>query len=123
MNAFVSGGSTLGVDPDDPSAGIINFTTVAGIKRPVDTFLLWDESPVTIDDGAAIDAPGTTTWENPPATYHLNANGMSFVDTHAIIKQWHDQAILNHNVVSDDTTPKDGGVDLRWVEASMTYTN
>jgi prepilin-type processing-associated H-X9-DG protein len=91
------------------------------VTRPAGTWLLWDESPVTIDDGCAANTPGSTTYENPPATYHNNANGMSFADGHAMIKLWHDRAILGHNVTSTSTTPLDGGVDLRWLFSVTTY--
>jgi prepilin-type N-terminal cleavage/methylation domain-containing protein len=123
MNGFLSGGSSIGVVEDDPANGLINFTTVGSVKYPVDTFLLWDESPVTIDDAVAVDIPGSTTWENPPATYHGSANGMSFVDGHAIIKNWHDPALTGHDIQSalTGTPPQDGGKDLRWLQSRETY--
>jgi prepilin-type N-terminal cleavage/methylation domain-containing protein len=113
---------TSGSTAKDP-AYLTQFKKDSDVTFPVATWLLWDECPFTIDDGCAANTPGVTTfyWENPPATYHNNANGMSFVDGHAIIKQWHDLAILGKNVVSTDTTPKDGGVDLKWLFSVTTY--
>jgi prepilin-type N-terminal cleavage/methylation domain-containing protein len=113
---------TSGSSVKDP-AYITQFKKLSDVTLPAATWLLWDECPFTVDDGCAANTPGTATffWENPPATYHNNANGMSFVDGHAIIKLWHDQAILGKNVISTDTDPKDGGIDLKWLFSVTTY--
>jgi prepilin-type N-terminal cleavage/methylation domain-containing protein len=113
---------TSGSSVKDP-AYITEFKRESDVTLPAGTWLLWDESPFTIDDGCAANTPGAATffWENPPATYHNNANGMSFVDGHAMIKLWHDPAILGKNVVSTDTNPKDGGADLKWLFSVTTY--
>jgi prepilin-type processing-associated H-X9-DG protein len=123
MNAFVSGGNQYGVVSDNPAAGIVNFTTIASILHPSNTWLLFDENPVTIDDGCAVLAPGAGTWENPPATYHNNAGGISFADGHSIIKRWHDPAILGHKVTGLNVAPQDRGVDLNWLDSQSTYSN
>jgi prepilin-type N-terminal cleavage/methylation domain-containing protein len=119
MNTWVCSGT--GVATPDPATDLTQFTKAAEVTRPAGTWLLWDESPVTIDDGCAVITPGSTTYENPPATYHDNANGMSFVDGHAIMKLWHDPAILGHSVTGNNVTPLDGGGDLRWLQALSTY--
>jgi prepilin-type N-terminal cleavage/methylation domain-containing protein len=120
MNAWVCSGTDVALSAN-PTVDVFQFQKVSDITRPAGTWLLWDECPVTIDDGSAMNTPGTATYENPPATYHANANGMSFTDGHAMIKMWHDPAILGQNVTSDATTPLDGGVDLRWLYSVTTY--
>jgi prepilin-type N-terminal cleavage/methylation domain-containing protein len=97
------------------------FQKLADIIHPVTTWLLWDESPYTIDDGCAANYPLSTTWGNPPATYHNNANGMSFADGHAMIKLWHDPAILGTAVESMSIAPMDRGIDLLWLISVTTY--
>jgi prepilin-type N-terminal cleavage/methylation domain-containing protein/prepilin-type processing-associated H-X9-DG protein len=120
LNAWVCSGTDV-AESANPSVDVVQFQKVSQITRPAGTWLIWDECPVTIDDGCAMNTPGSTTYENPPATYHNNANGMSFADGHAMIKLWHDPAILGHNVTSTTTTPQDGGVDLRWLFSVTTY--
>jgi len=120
MNTWVCSGTDVALSAN-PAVDVVQFQKVSDITRPAGTWLLWDENPVTIDDGCAANTPGSATYENPPATYHNNANGMSFADGHAMIKMWHDPAILGHNVTSTSTTPRDGGVDLRWLFSVTTY--
>jgi prepilin-type N-terminal cleavage/methylation domain-containing protein/prepilin-type processing-associated H-X9-DG protein len=120
MNTWICSGTDV-AESANPAFDVIQFQKVSDITRPAGTWLLWDESPVTIDDGCAANTPGSTTYENPPATYHNNANGMSFADGHAMIKMWHDRAILGQNVTGNSTTPLDGGVDLRWLFSVTTY--
>jgi prepilin-type N-terminal cleavage/methylation domain-containing protein len=120
MNTWICSGTDVAETVIDTTY-ISQFKKVSDIKLPAATWLLWDECPFTIDDGCAANTPGSTTYENPPATYHNNANGLSFADGHAIIKRWHDPAILGKSVNSYSTTPKDGGVDLQWLFTITTY--
>jgi prepilin-type N-terminal cleavage/methylation domain-containing protein len=119
MNCFMNSIGNFTWEPDGPQ--ITNFKKSGDIRHVADTWLLWDESPVTIDDGFGVVDPLEQDWENPPATYHLNANGIAFADGHAIIKQWRDPAILNHNVTGLAVRPKDGGIDLKWMQQRSTY--
>jgi prepilin-type N-terminal cleavage/methylation domain-containing protein len=119
MNGWICSGNSIATS--NPGADLTVFAKGSDITRPAATWLIWDENPATIDDGAAENTPGSTTWENPPATYHNNANGLSFADGHAIIRQWHDQAILGKAVTSTTTAPLDGGKDLQWLESVTTY--
>jgi prepilin-type N-terminal cleavage/methylation domain-containing protein len=100
---------------------IAQFTKASQISRPADTWLIWDESAVTIEDGCAVNIPGNASYENPPATYHNNANGMTFADGHAIIRQWHDKSILGKALLTSGGNPQDGGKDLRWLYTVTTY--
>jgi prepilin-type N-terminal cleavage/methylation domain-containing protein len=124
MNTWIcSGADVQGALNPGQLPYIAQFLKSSQISRPAGTWLIWDESPATIDDGCAVNVPGNATWENPPATYHNNANGMTFADGHAIIRQWHDKAILGKNVAlqQTSTSPQDGGVDLRWLYKVTTY--
>jgi len=120
MNTWVCS-STDVAESADPAPDVVQFVKMSDITRPAGTWVLWDESPVTIDDGCAVITPGSTSYENPPATYHNNANGMSFADGHAMIKLWHDPAILGQKVTGSNVTPLDGGRDLEWLQALSTY--
>jgi prepilin-type N-terminal cleavage/methylation domain-containing protein/prepilin-type processing-associated H-X9-DG protein len=63
------------------------------IVNPVQTWVLVDEHPDSINDAACavqIAKPGATTAQiiDFPATYHNGASGMSFADGHADIHRW-----------------------------------
>jgi prepilin-type N-terminal cleavage/methylation domain-containing protein/prepilin-type processing-associated H-X9-DG protein len=59
---------------------------------PSDLWLMVDEHPDSINDGAfAVQMPATafgTTWIDVPAKYHANACGFSFADGHSEIHKW-----------------------------------
>jgi prepilin-type N-terminal cleavage/methylation domain-containing protein len=120
----VNFGPSNGGDPDVETA----FTKSSTILKPAATILILDENPATINDAFWLNYSGTdqTVWIDIPATYHVNANGITWVDGHAEIHRWHDPAILKHfPFVSgggpSDIEPDDGGVDLRWVQTHITY--
>jgi prepilin-type processing-associated H-X9-DG protein len=68
------------------------FIKQAAILAPANIWLLVDEHPDSINDGAfAFQMPPSkdgTEWIDIPAKYHGNACGFTFVDGHAIIHQW-----------------------------------
>jgi prepilin-type N-terminal cleavage/methylation domain-containing protein/prepilin-type processing-associated H-X9-DG protein len=59
---------------------------------PVNLWIMIDEHPDSINDGAfAVQMPRTTAdtrWIDVPAKYHNNACGFSFADGHAEIHKW-----------------------------------
>jgi prepilin-type N-terminal cleavage/methylation domain-containing protein/prepilin-type processing-associated H-X9-DG protein len=116
MNCWLN---PLTLTSTDPQTTI--FRKLANVTHPSETWVLLDENPGTINDGYFLCVPGTTIWTDVPATYHNNANGISFADGHSEIKKWKDPAILGHNVTSVNVPPKDGGVDLKWLQARSTY--
>lgn len=103
----------------DPATTI--FRKMGSIRRPSDTWVFLDENPATINDGYFLCTPGKVIWTDVPATYHNDANGISFADGHAAIKKWKDPAILGRKVTTTDVAPLDGGVDLNWLQARSTY--
>jgi prepilin-type N-terminal cleavage/methylation domain-containing protein/prepilin-type processing-associated H-X9-DG protein len=64
---------------------------------PAKTWVIVDEHPDGINDGlfglhmpTPMMWPGTSTWDDVPASYHNGACGFSFFDGHAEIKKWQD---------------------------------
>ncbi len=79
------------------------------VPGPVNTWLLIDENPDSINDGYFVCDPSTVpplpgAWVDCPASYHNHACGICFTDGHAQIKKWTDPAIL-----APDSTSTWGG--------------
>ena len=72
---------------DDPWA---TFGKTTGFTRasPSDIFLMVDESPWSINDGALAVSAGTPKLVDYPATSHNNACGFSFCDGRALVHKW-----------------------------------
>jgi len=117
MNSWMNTSSTS-LGTTDP--GTI-FRKITGIQRPSDIWVLLDENPGTINDGFFLTRLLDTSWTDVPATYHNNANGISFADGHAEIKKWRDPAILGKRVTSVGVGPQDGGKDWQWLRDRSTY--
>ncbi|HRI16504.1 MAG TPA: hypothetical protein PLX89_26210 [Verrucomicrobiota bacterium] len=76
------------------------FLKESAVLRPVDTFVMLDEHPDSINDGYYLNNPGgydpktdilssvPTSWGDLPASYHNGAGGFSFVDGHSEIHKW-----------------------------------
>lgn len=112
MNSYQSGNlDTVGT----------RFRKHSDIRRPSDIWVLLDENPGTINDGFFLTRLNDTTWTDVPATYHNNANGISFADGHAEIKKWRDPAIVGTKVTSPGVSPQDGGKDWQWLRERSTY--
>lgn len=95
------------------------------VPGPVNTWLLLDENPYSINDGYAVEDPLDPEWVDCPATYHDNACGMCFTDTHAQIKQWKDRTVLNATQNQQWTngtlpTPINYTNDLYWIQRRST---
>ena len=62
---------------------------------PVNTWIMMDENPYTINDGSlavsALATPGHTYLIDYPASTHGGAAGMSFADGHCIVHKWVDR--------------------------------
>jgi prepilin-type N-terminal cleavage/methylation domain-containing protein/prepilin-type processing-associated H-X9-DG protein len=70
--------------------------TDISIPGPSMTFVLIDESQISIDDGFFAGSPGDPNhWQNIPSTRHGNASALSFADGHAEIRAWTDKNVLN----------------------------
>jgi prepilin-type N-terminal cleavage/methylation domain-containing protein/prepilin-type processing-associated H-X9-DG protein len=95
------------------------------VPGPVNTWLLVDENPFSINDGFLVEDPSANPlkWIDCPASYHNNACGICFTDGHAQIKKWVDRAILNVSATWAGSPPINGN-DLLWMvnRSSALYT-
>jgi prepilin-type N-terminal cleavage/methylation domain-containing protein/prepilin-type processing-associated H-X9-DG protein len=96
------------------------FAKATSIIRPSGLWVLWDESPGTIDDCEGVVDPSATyqaskVLVNSPASYHNRAGGLSFADGHAEIKRWAGPGVFQGrlNVA--------GGIDYDWLAQRTTY--
>jgi prepilin-type N-terminal cleavage/methylation domain-containing protein len=84
------------------------------VPGSVNTWLLVDENPYSINDGFLVEDPSAPLkWIDCPASYHNNACGLSFTDGHAQIKKWTDRAILNVSKTWNGAPPHNGN-DCLW---------
>ena len=94
---------------------------------PANTWVIVDEHPDSINDGAfavKMDAPTIIDF---PATYHNNAAGFSFADGHSEIKKWRDQRTLISLSNSDmggfaraNSQPSPHNPDVIWMQHHST---
>jgi prepilin-type processing-associated H-X9-DG protein len=96
------------------------FAKASNIIRPSGLWVLWDESPGTIDDcegvvdvSAAYQASKLLV--NSPASYHNRAGGLSFADGHAEIKRWAGPGVFEGKYNAN------GDRDYDWLAARTTY--
>ena len=79
-----------------------NITTVISYKKEsqlvnpgaANLWVFIDENPISINDGSFICSPQINQWIDCPASYHVNAGGISFGDGRAQIKRWRDPTVL-----------------------------
>lgn len=97
------------------------------LRTPSDTWVLVDEHPDSINDGAfAVQMPNSaygTYWVDIPAKTHGNACGFSFADGHSEIHKWLSPGnIRNISYVtkSPDPIPELGDPDILWVAKRTT---
>jgi prepilin-type N-terminal cleavage/methylation domain-containing protein len=83
--------------------------------RPDMAWVFIDENPYSINDGWFVCDPNNNQlWYDIPASYHINAGGISYADGHAEIKVWHDPNVINatgNNMPRDPACP-----DLSWLQ-------
>jgi prepilin-type N-terminal cleavage/methylation domain-containing protein len=96
------------------------FAKASTIIRPSGLWVLWDESPGTIDDcEGVVDVSAayqsSKLLVNSPASYHNRAGGLSFADGHAEIKRWAGPGVFegHYSVFA--------GKDYDWLAARTTY--
>jgi prepilin-type N-terminal cleavage/methylation domain-containing protein/prepilin-type processing-associated H-X9-DG protein len=97
-----------------------NFRKTSDILRTTDTWVTLEENPASINDGWFVLDPRNSSWVDVPATYHSGATGFAFADGHSQIKKWHDPGLIA-NPYAMATTPRDKGVDFRWLAERTTY--
>jgi prepilin-type N-terminal cleavage/methylation domain-containing protein/prepilin-type processing-associated H-X9-DG protein len=121
MNAWISPlGGAWGGAQDASELRLFVKEPDLTVPGPVNTWLLMDENPSSLNDGFLVEDPSQSPpiWIDCPASYHNNACGISFTDGHAQIKKWVDRAILTSDW-GGNTTPKNG-TDLLWVTSRST---
>ena len=126
MNAWMNPINTAGF-----GSGLAHvFKKQSEIRSAVNTWLVIDESPGTINDGWFMCDPWyngypSTTWVDIPASYHNHAGGISFADGHAQIKKWTDSAVIRYGLPGGPTGNfvAQGGPagDLKWLQDLTTY--
>jgi len=125
MNAWMNpiAGQEWAADTKPLGSGnhpVRNFRITTDILKPSETWVTLDENPESINDGWFVSDPTRTTYVDIPATYHNGANGMAYADGHSEIKKWRDPALLGTKAVPGGS-PKDKGVDLKWLNDRTTY--
>jgi len=128
MNIFFGG------KPDGtPSSSRVNttthyfFTKAATVIRPSGLWVLWDESPGTIDDCyGVVDVSAayrsSKILVNSPASYHNKAGGLSFADGHAEIKRWSGPGVFEKNASGEvGKLNVVGDKDYDWLAERTTY--
>lgn len=106
------------------------FIRESDVRAPANTWLLLDEHPDSINDGAfAVQMPPNTNpkdtvWIDTPAKYHANGCGFTFLDGHSIIHRWQDpQGIPNitfTQIPPNSTHYVVGDPDILWVASHTT---
>lgn len=81
-------------------ANYLHYRRMGEIRNPSGIWVLIDENPITINDGAlgvSMTLPGATSalLIDSPAGYHLNASGLAFADGHSEIRKWKSAAFCN----------------------------
>jgi prepilin-type N-terminal cleavage/methylation domain-containing protein/prepilin-type processing-associated H-X9-DG protein len=114
MNAWLNPlGGAWGGAADPSQIRLFIKETDLTVPGPVNTWLLVDENPSSINDAFLVEDPSQPPiWIDCPASYHNNACGICFTDGHAQIKQWVDRAILV-TTWGGNTSPKNGN-DCLW---------
>jgi prepilin-type N-terminal cleavage/methylation domain-containing protein/prepilin-type processing-associated H-X9-DG protein len=117
MNAWLNPlGGAWGGAQDPAAVRLFLKETDLTVPGAVNTWLLMDENPSSINDGFLVEDPSGTPlkWIDCPASYHNNACGICFTDGHAQIKKWVDRAILDVPNPWSGSAPRNGD-DLLWL--------
>ena len=137
MNGFVGRLSDAG---NPYNASYKQFLKPGDFINPVNTFVMVDEHPDSINDSIFIVAAsgdlngqiysaGTPAWRDMPANYHNRAAGFSFADGHSEIKRWQNPFSANQPVLRDSSRfanplpipSGQGSDDIRWVADRSSY--
>jgi prepilin-type N-terminal cleavage/methylation domain-containing protein/prepilin-type processing-associated H-X9-DG protein len=72
-----------------PNYNRYNKLSVIAQPGPASLWVLLDESPILLNDGAfGLSMAGASRWVDAPGNYHNGACGISFADGHAEIRKW-----------------------------------
>jgi len=120
MNCWMNPINAWNADRTTGNPPYRNFRKYSHILKPNETWVTLDENPTSINDGWFVCDPVPANWVDIPATYHNGANGMAYADGHSEIKRWRDPSITSLKAAIG-ATPKDKGVDLKWLKDRSTY--
>src|SRR5262245_48196555 len=86
MNFWMGDGATRG---DKDWGGFLVYKKISDMKKtpPVKAWVLVDEHPDSINDGAMFVSPNSG-WVDIPASYHAGACGFAFADGHSETHKW-----------------------------------
>jgi prepilin-type N-terminal cleavage/methylation domain-containing protein/prepilin-type processing-associated H-X9-DG protein len=130
MNIFFGGKPDVMPAPYSTRVDVLTqnfFAKASSVIRPSGLWVLWDESPGTIDDCLGVvdvSAPyrSSKILVNVPASYHNKAGGLSFADGHAEIKRWSGPGVFEKNVSGEvGKLNVVGDKDYDWLAERTTY--
>lgn len=131
MNGALNGsGLDLTGANTPPDREYFNANKTTQIPRPVDTFVLLDEHPDSVNDSTFMFDPGRApalhAWRDLPASYHNGGGNISFADGHSEIKKWLEKGGLNATVrpvkkVDWEKTLAKNSRDYEWMNDRMPY--
>ena len=136
MNAYLGGFGGLPITLGGAMTGQIVYLKFNELSKPGASliFLFMDEREDAINYGNFLTAmngyspyaPASFQFEDIPASYHGQANGLSFTDGHAELHHWRDgrtmptlvhQQILYNGLAA---IPSSGNVDIAWLQDHST---
>jgi prepilin-type processing-associated H-X9-DG protein len=98
----------------------------AVLPAPANLWVMLDESPDSINDGAFAVNMGSlyTAWQDAPSILHDGGCGFAFADGHSEIKKWSDPRTLAMKVTYTTTFPnplmQPNNVDIKWLQDRTT---
>jgi len=111
------GGIDVSSGPIDPALTVVTKWSGLTNPKPADTWLLMDEHPDSINDGALF-APDLFHWYDIPGNYHDGGTGVAYADGRAEIHRWQASA-LNvpiRFIFSAPSVPQNDA-DILWMRA------
>jgi prepilin-type N-terminal cleavage/methylation domain-containing protein len=121
MNCWMGWGWAMG--SSDPNLGFQIYKKTSDMTRPgpSNTFVILDESRLSINDGYFAVLMDTydprnvqgKMWMDVPATYHSKAGSLSFADGHSEIHKWRDARTIT--AVNWGVQP--GNLDVDWLQS------
>lgn len=125
MNAALGGNVTI--QNQIPGRTHFSATALSQLTRPADTWVMLDEHPDSINDGAFHVIAGltlaTAQWRDLPASYHYGGGAnFSYADGHSGIRKWLDgRTIQPVKYVDFASMAVRGSVDYEWINNGMPY--